>query len=205
MKKTIVALTLAAASTFALAQNSGFYAGGGVGISTTQFKGADFSFGIAAISESKDRSVFGWKAFGGYNFNQNWAVESGYSDLGAPKYKYAGTGALTGWLGQAKADQTALYVAGKGTHPVNNEFNLFIKLGLTANHLKTSLDSNIPGVNGSWSKTRTEVLYGLGAEYVPVRNVGVRLEWENYGRFGSTDSTGRTTADLWTLGVNYKF
>lgn len=207
MKKTIIALTLAAASTVAFAQNTGFYVGGGVGVSDTKFNSSDFSVGVATIRESKDRTDTAWKLFGGYDFNKNLAIEAGYTDLGNPKYKYAGVGILAGLSAQATADQTAWFVAAKGTLPISQQFNLFGKLGVTSNHLKVSMSASLPGFSGSASKTHTDALIGVGAEYLVTKNVGIRAEYENYGRFGGDvqNSTGRTKADVWSISASFKF
>ena len=81
MKKTLIGLAIAAATTPAWSQEptSKFYAGASLGQS--KFKGAcDTEAGIT-LSNCKDSDT-AWKIFGGYQFTPNLAVELGYNDFG---------------------------------------------------------------------------------------------------------------------------
>ncbi|MGE5491905.1 MAG: outer membrane beta-barrel protein [Actinomycetota bacterium] len=203
MKKKIIALSLFAASTAVFAQNTGWYVGGSAGQSKTKFKNDDFAWNIAGVSETKDTTDTAWKLFGGYNFNQYFAVEVGYADLGTPKYKYSGAGVA----GQMKVEQNSAFAAAKATLPVGSQFNLFGKLGATSNHSKSTWTSNIG--NGSDSDNHIKAMFGVGAEFLPIKNVGIRVEYENYGRFGREVNNnrvgGRTDVDMWSVGAVYKF
>lgn len=207
--KKIIALSLLAATSAAFAQGSGFYVGGSVGQSNTKFKTDDFSLSSPFVDESKDRSDTAWKLFAGYNYNQYLGVEVGYADLGAPKYKYTGVNGVVG-SGEIKAEETSWFAAAKGTLPINDQFNVFGKLGFTRNHLKASGDITITApvsvsISGSESKTKASVLYGVGAQYNVTKQIGIRLEYENFGKFGNEEDTGRTKVDLWSAGVTYTF
>ena len=213
MKNVIFAIAAAAvvASGSAVAQQ-GWYAGLGAGQSNTSFNTSDYSFGLAAINESQDKTQDAWKVFTGFNFTQNWAIEGGYADLGTAKYKYSGTGILTGLSGAAKDKETSWFLEGKGTVPLNDQFNLFGKVGVTWNKLELTGSTNNALVNAlaglPWerSKTTSGVVYGVGGEYNLNKQVAFRLEYEDFGKFGGTgNSTGRTTADLWTADVVFKF
>lgn len=207
MKKVVLALSLIAAGATALAQGTGFYVGGSIGQSNTRFKSDDFSANSPSVSESKDRHDTAWKLFAGYNFNQYLAVEAGYTDFGKAKYEYQGNGALAGFQGETKAEQDAWFAVAKGTFPIDAQFNVFGKLGVTRNHLKVSGSTNIPGFTdlGSESENRSDALIGVGAEFLPAKNFGIRVEYENYGRFGDQDNTGRTRVDLWSVGAVFNF
>lgn len=204
--KTLIALSLLAASAVACAQGSGFYLGGSIGQSNTRFKTEDFTFSSPLVAESENRTATAWKLFAGYEFNRYLAAEAGYTDLGSPKYKVMGIGGLSG-AAQAKAAESAWFAATKGSLPINQQFDLFAKLGLTRNHLKDSASGVIGGIDvaDTATKNRTGALVGVGAEYLPAKNIGVRIEYENYGRFGNQNDTGRTSAEVWSVGVAYKF
>lgn len=206
--KKILALSLLAATTAAFAQGSGFYAGGSVGQSHTKFKTEDFSQHDPHVSESKKENTLGWKLFGGYNFNQYLAIEAGYADLGDAKYKYAGNGPLlAGLTGQAKAEQSSWFAAAKGTWPINDQFNVFGKLGATRNHMKMDVNFSANGINfsSSDSKNRIQALLGIGAEYKLTKQIAFRTEYEYFGQFGNEEVTGRTKVGLWSAGVTYSF
>lgn len=211
MKKALIALAIAAISTAASAQQTtaryterfpGWYAGIGVGQSNTRFKSGDFNTGVAGISENKDENDTAWKIFAGYNITPMWGVEAGFTDLGRPKYTYSAAGGLNA---EAKLRQHAFFVAGKATWPINERFNIFGKLGVTANYARLSVNSNIPAVSGSDNHTRADLMGGVGAEFMFHRNMGVRAEYEHYGRFGNANDTGRTRADLWSASLVFRY
>ncbi|HEX8987543.1 MAG TPA: outer membrane beta-barrel protein [Rhodocyclaceae bacterium] len=129
---------------------------------------------------SRDTS---YKLFAGYDFNRNWAVEGAYADLGKPGYP------------QGDARETAWYVAGKGALPISQQFDLFAKLGATRNKRDLGGDNS-----------RTDLLAGIGAEYKFNKQVGLRLEYEDFGKFGDNgNGIGSSRANMWTLGLDYKF
>lgn len=213
MKAKLLGIALAFASTAAFAQANlaGAYIGGSLGQSRTSFSASNFSAGSALVSESQDKTDTAWKAFVGYNFTRNWAVELGYADLGEPEYKYSGTGALAGFNGRARVENSAWFLAGKGTLPIANNFAAFGKVGLSRNKSEATASTNsaaldaLLGTPSSASKSKTRVLWGLGAEYAFNRNIGLRLEYEDFGKFGASNTTGETKTRLWSVGLTYAF
>lgn len=127
-----------------------------------------------------DKRDTAYKLYAGYDFHRNWGVEGGWADLGKPNYP------------QGEGRETAWFIAGRGILPINEQFNAFAKLGATRNKLDLGGD-----------KTRTDLLAGVGAEYNFNKQVGLRLEYEDFGKFGD-DSFGKHRANLWTLGVTFK-
>ena len=205
-RKVILIAVFSAMSTGAFAQA---YIGGSIGSSHT--KAPDPYFinppDDLVVSFSKDFNQIGYKLFAGYNFNQYLALEGAYVDLGN-----ANSTTTFNWAGnhyKAKSNfaHSSFNVAAKGTFPLHEQFNIFAKLGLSLNHRKISSEFQINNEledQGEFSETRTSPLYGVGAEFLPVRNIGVRVEYENFGKFGKNDA-GATKVDLWSLGVSYKF
>jgi OOP family OmpA-OmpF porin len=163
--KFALAIAALAVSAAACAQQQG-YVGIGVGESDTNVSG--------------DSRKTAYKLFAGYDFNKVWGIEGGWADLGKPQYA-AGEGRETAW-----------FLAGKGTLPINDKFNVFAKLGATRNKLDL-------GGNNS----RTDLLAGIGGEYTFNKQVGLRLEYEDFGKFGD-DNNGKPRANMWTLGVTFK-
>lgn len=205
--RTVFAIAAITVSSLACAQG---YIGVGAGRSSTRFDSGDFSLNSAAVSESQDDRDTAYKIFAGYDFTRNWAVEGGYAHLGKPTFNYSGTGVLAGTSGQAEAKETAWFLAGKGTWPINDQFNVFGKLGASWNKLETTASSNsallntLGGLPRTDSHNKTDVYAGIGAEYLFNKQVGLRLEYEDFGKFGDSGSTGRTRANMWTLGVNFR-
>ncbi|MDR1164079.1 MAG: porin family protein [Candidatus Accumulibacter sp.] len=216
---TLIALLLAFGNGAASAQN--FYFGGSLGQSNTKFDGSDYSFEDPAlsglISERRDKTDNAWKLFAGYEFNKYIAVEGGHAELGSPEVRYSGSGPLQGLKGKARLKQSAWFISAKGTLPIHERFNLFGKVGITHNKSSISAKSNDAVLNAyldlphKKSADKTGLFYGVGAEYVLDKNIRFRLEYENFGRFGSRGyvledrETGRSKTDLWSLGVTLNF
>jgi OmpA-OmpF porin, OOP family len=220
--KIAAAVALACLSSVALAQSNqgasaGWYVGGHLGQSRTDFNSSDFGLNLAGVSESKDDSDMAWKLLLGYNFDQNWALEGFYTDLGEPKYKYSGTFAAVTGTGEARIRNDSWGLALKGTIPVHQQWDIYGRLGWTYNRSELDASFTAPAawlgatVPAGWSadESRSDVLLGVGVEWKPQKNWGIRLEYENYGQFGNTmdtnTDTGRTDVDMWSLGVVVRF
>lgn len=78
--------TLCLASQVASAQEPSYYLGAGFGKSAIDFNGDDFSTQSETIKSTATQDI-GYKIFGGYNFNKNWALEVGYAELGKFRYQ----------------------------------------------------------------------------------------------------------------------
>jgi opacity protein-like surface antigen len=57
---------------------------------------------------------------------------------------------------------------------------------------------------GNASASRTGLLIGAGAMYDLSRNVFARAGWDRYAQLGS-DDTGKGHADVYSIGVGYRF
>lgn len=198
-------LLVASALTVSSVASAQVYVGGSVGQSMTSFNN-EVKSTDPGDSNSEEKTKTAYKLFGGYNFNQYFAVEGGYADLGKPAVKQT-------WVdgsGKGTFKETAWFLAGKGTLPINEQFNVFGKLGVTFNHVKNS-SSDTDGWSYSASDNRTGVLYGVGAEYNVTKQIGIRLEYEDFGKFGDKLSVdgesgiGRTKTSMWSIGAAYKF
>ncbi|RLJ67942.1 outer membrane beta-barrel protein [Sulfurisoma sediminicola] len=231
MKKTIAVLTLAVASSFTYAQGVSskpivgpWYIGVSGGQSRADLDNWDYYDGYyfvdattgatipytGLVTLNSDTRHTAWRVYAGYNFNENWAIEGAYTDLGQIKAEYVmnSTGLprfeITG-------DQVSWSGAIKGTLPINKQFDVFGLVGATSNRTKvnfmqiTSRFASVP----SGSDHRTDLLTGLGAEFKPSPNIGIRLEYQNYNQFGGSgqdvNDALRMTVDAWTLGAAVKF
>lgn len=182
MKKIAVVLLLSAIAAPAFSANEGYYAGINVGRSNT-----DSNIGATVLTKTNDTS---YGVLLGYQFNQNFAVEAQYTDLG----NFEAT-PVTG-----KNDVFALSVV--GIVPLANAFSLYAKLGYA--DTRSSLSNNFAPSSG---KNRSDVTYGVGAEYDVTPAVGLRLGWDQYGA-ALTDGSGNTQnykVSNWNLGAIFKF
>lgn len=137
-----------------------------------------------------------YKLVGGYSFNTNFGVEAGYVNLGK----------LTEDLGSGVTGTVkgrALYVAGTYTLPVNDQFSVFGKLGITRNSIKASATDGVDTVSEKWNKTSP--LIGLGASFAITPKLSVVGEYEKFGKTASEAGVGHMKADLLSVGLRYKF
>ncbi len=127
----------------------------------------------------------------GYKFNPYVAVEGQYTGIGKVTDNVSGS---------AKGDAASLAVL--GILPLNENFNLYGKLGVAAT--KTTVSSSLSPMNDA---TRTSVTYGLGAEYNVNKDIGMRLGWDHYN--AAIDDVGNhgknVNANVATVGVVYHF
>lgn len=225
MKKAIAILVLVAASSLVQAQAVSskpvgpWYVGVSGGRSAADLDDWDYYNGFTVgglpftglVTLNSDTRDTAWRVFLGYNINQNWAIEGAYTDLGQIKASYSET--ATGLpLFDVTGDQVAWSAAVKGTLPLNKQFDVFALLGATSNRTKvTFTETNAHFAAGvpSGSDHRTGLMTGVGAEFKPNPNIGIRLEYQNYDQFGgsgqSLNDPLRMSIDAWLLGVNAKF
>jgi opacity protein-like surface antigen len=187
MKKLIFAM-IAAAAAMGTAQAAGPYVG--VGVATV-----DHQFNLSgATGVSSDGYKASGKIFGGYDIDQTWGVEAGYTDFRKSNADYT----LNGTAGRAESDGSSFYVAGKASAPINEQFSVFGKLGAASNK-STLSSSTTPAFNTSDRKT--EVYAGVGVQYNLNQKVALTAEYERYGK--SKDFGAK--ADVFTVGAKYAF
>jgi len=184
-------LALVAVSTPALSQDTGWYAGLGVG----QSKAKDACTGVAGPGISCDDTDTAWKIFGGYQFNANFGAELGYTDLGEVSATFAG-------FGSATIESKGIELLGVGTYPINQQFSIFGKLGF----FRWDVDANDgTGLVGSVSDSGTDLTFGFGVKYNFTKNVALRAEWQRYTDVGETNTTGMADVDVLGVSVIIKF
>jgi hypothetical protein len=57
----------------------------------------------------------------------------------------------------------------------------------------------------SEKKTKSSAYWAVGAQYDLNSRYGVRLEYENFGKLGNEDDTGRAKADLFSVNAVVRF
>lgn len=181
------------------AQSDGWYMGSSIGYS--KMKPSVQNYDISKYRYSEKNSDVGFKVFGGYQFNANWALEAQYIDLGKYQIEQAGSSVSRG---SAKVKALALNVV--GTIPVNEQFAVLGKLGVVQGKLDAE-GSNVYG-RDTYSATRTAPLVGIGAEYALTPQWILRGEYEFYGAptvFSAGGSSVKFRSDMLSLGVRYRF
>ncbi len=202
-------LVLAAAAAPAAPSNAGWYGDVTAGDARLHQSsgGLDAAFANQGLTTSTglDR---GHAAFGlhlGYRFNENWALEGGYENFGTHNFGSTVTAPAADTLsGSYRAH--AWSFAPVGILPLNDRWALFGKVGLTENRARLSVASNTGATAPAGvSHSNAGYLFGGGATYDFSRSVYGTLEMDRYARIGTSASTGRTDANLLSVGVGVRF
>ena len=167
----------------AVAFDSGWYGGLGVGLSQANIAGARvggnlLGSGLTVNSISEDDKDLGYKVFGGLKLNRNFALEAGYFNLGEFGYTATTTpaGTSTGNIKISGFNLDAL-----GILPFTDQFSLFGRVGAQYAKSKDSFGGTGAGAgNSSISYSGTNYKVGAGLQYDFTDTVGLRTEWERY-------------------------
>jgi OOP family OmpA-OmpF porin len=186
---------------------TGIYMGLGVGesqasIDSERIRQSLLNQGLGTHSLTEDRSGTTYKAFLGFPIHPNWAVETGYFDLGRFGFN-ASTTPLGGLTGSARI--RGLNVDLVGTLPITDRWSLIGRVGAAYAQTHGRLSSNgaVLVTDPSPSRRETNYKYGFGTQYALTPAVTLRLEAE---RYRVNDAVGRRgDVDLITLAWVYRF
>jgi OOP family OmpA-OmpF porin len=191
----------------AMAGDTGWYLGGNVGqsnakIDDPRIAGGLLQQGFATTSISdRDRDT-GYKLFGGYQLDRNFAIEGGYFDLG--KFGFTANTVPAGTLdGNIRIQGLNLDLV--GTVPLGERFSAFGRAGLIYADSRDSFTGtgSVNVLNPNPSKSNANYKFGLGLEYAFNPSLGLRLEAERYRIDDAVGNKG--DIDLYSLGLVYRF
>lgn len=197
----------AMSSQFASAADTGFYVGGNAGwsradIDTDGITAGLLAGGLTTTSLKDDDREFGYKAFGGYRFMRNFALEGGYFDLGNFGFnaETIPAGTLDGDL-EIRGFNLDLV----GFLPVTEQFSAFARVG--ANYGKTNgafTETGLINVPDPETRDRdTNLKFGFGLQYDFTESFSLRAEAERYRINDTVGNNG--DIDLFSLGLTYRF
>ncbi|OGB20614.1 MAG: flagellar motor protein MotB [Burkholderiales bacterium RIFCSPLOWO2_02_FULL_57_36] len=202
-----LAALAAIASPFASADDKGWYVGTNVGQSRATIDDARITDGLRAggfassTIADDDRST-GFKIFGGYQLNKNFALEGGYFNLG--KFGYTATTVPAGTLrGDIKVQGLNLDLV--GILPITEKFSAFGRAGVTYAEAKDRFTGTgaVRVNNPNPSKRDTNFKVGLGLQYAFTDALAVRGEVERYRINDAVGNKG--DIDLVSVGLVYRF
>jgi OOP family OmpA-OmpF porin len=202
----LVALA-AIASPYAAAEDTGWYGGVNIGQSRAKIDDAGITSGLlgsgfTTTSISDDDRDTGYKLFGGYQFNKNFALEGGYFDLG--RFGFTATTVPAGTL-HGNIKLKGLNFDAVGILPINEKFSAFGRAGVNYAEAKDSFSGTglVNVTNPNPSKRETNYKFGVGIQYNLNESLGMRAEAE---RYRVNDAVGnRGDIDLLSVGLVYRF
>lgn len=171
---------------------TGLYGGIGAGKAKSSMDNYNFTnrvgagAGIGLSNFNTDDKATAYKAFLGYQFNRNWAVEGGYFDLG----KFSDTANYTpaGQVSQSTRFR-GLNLDLVGNMPVTDRFMFLASVGTHYDRLKYESRNDLTGINQSYTdKQGLNYKYGIGAQYKLSPDFYVRAGAERYHFKDSIDS-----------------
>ena len=206
MMATLATLALTLSPT-AFAEDAGWYAGFNAGQSRASIDDARITSGLlgqgfTTSSISDDDSHFGFKIFGGYDFNRYFALEGGYFNLG--QFGFTAHTAPAGSLrGDIKLQGANIDLLGK--LPLGEKFSLFARAGLNYAKAKDSFSGTgaVAVINPSPEKSSANYKFGVGAEYDFTPSFGMRVEAERYRIDDAVGNKG--DIDLFSVGLVFRF
>lgn len=166
------------------ASDSGWYLGGGIRPPMPELEETDI----------------GYRHFGGYRFSRHWGVELGYSDLGR------GNGSERSAFEapqKSRAQTSAWTLAGTGVLPIGEAFSLQGRLGFSVTSPDATLMAPASGFSSALPRYRPTVLWGFGGQYDVTGSVGLRVDYNNFGRLA--DDPNGTRSDLWSVNAVVRF
>ena len=178
---------LAAAAAAQADEESGFYAGAGVGVFDVRIDNFD---DIDETIDDYDSDDTAWKVFGGWRMTKYFAAEVAYVNLGSPDDEILPDLTLT-----TETDGFAPYLV--GTFPIGDWFELFAKAGYYWYETEVQIDTPIGSASESESDSTFTWTAGMGVNFFERFNV--RLEYEQF----DIDQVDDAEA-LWLTGA-YRF
>lgn len=137
------------------AQAVGLYAGASFGQASSDIA----PFGFSEVDDTDSA----YSVFGGFKFNDYFALELAYTDLG----KVTGRNIGPGFADSFEVELKGFVVEAVGTWPINKDFSLFGKLGLITwnSDITISKNDSFGSFAASTSKSGTDLAYGIGGQY----------------------------------------
>jgi len=189
----------AAQATVEPSAQTGWYLGVGTGVTNVSYDTSTFGPPPGGAWDSEDWK-WGVKGFAGWRINKYFGIEGGYDYLGKFRNDYviggaAGTATSTvdGWVADAM-----------GFLPFTPNLSAFARAGVVWGEIETGLVGTTPANLTSSSKRTTNFHWGLGAQWDINHRFAVRGEYENFGKFGDTN-TGEMRVDMWSASALIKF
>ena len=196
--------------------DSGFYGGLAIGKAKAKLDHSDFTLNTPGIEETRDETSTVYKFLGGYQFTRYIAAELSYTDFGKFAYIYNATPI---GFGESRVNYKAKSWASSAVVSIplgSSRFSATGRLGIAWNTAERSALTGggfvtIPPIPAA-TKSRAGLLWGVGGSYDFTPALTLRLEFEDYGKFGEAagnnavlQTTGRATIHMYSLNFIARF
>lgn len=201
-------------SSWAIAQDetTGPYIGGNVGRTRAHFNNDSINRtlagqGLTVQSATEDNSGTGYKLFGGYQLNRNFAVEGGYFDLGRSSYTVNANRVIDNAPGTFNGETRVrgLNLDLVGMLPVSDRFSVFGRVGAAYAQSRANFNSTgaVPVNPSNTRRNDTNLKVGLGMQYAITQALALRAELERYRINDPVRNRGHI--DMASVGLIYRF
>lgn len=167
-------------------QNSHFYLGGRLGW-------AAYQDACASSAAYCDNDTLGLGIYGGYQFNNWFALEGGIASYGSPKAHYAVGGSV-------KTDIDGSEFTMKLSLPLTEHMSLFSRLGGIWQHS----EKNVSQMQKTIESNEWDILSTLGVSYRISPNWSLRWEYQFIDGIGN-DDVNQADLHFSSVGLTYKF
>ncbi len=205
-KLSLIALAVMASSC-AMAQEPGWYVGGNVGQARAKIDDARIAAGLVGAGATSttivdDNRDTGYKVFGGYQMNPNFALEGGYFELG--QYGFKASTMPAGTL-DGSIRLRGLNLDLVGTLPITEKFSAFGRIGANYAQTRDSFSSSgaVLVLDPNPSKRQVNPKVGLGLQYAFTPALSLRGELERYRVNDAVGNKG--DIDMASIGLVYRF
>lgn len=189
------------------ADDAGWYLGANIGQSTAdidndRITGNLLDGGFSEIMIDNDDRDTGYKLFGGYQLNRNFALEGGYFDLG--EFSYTATTMPVGTLdGHMKLRGINLDLL--GFIPFSEKFSAFGRVGANYAEAKDHFSGTgaVNVLSPRADERDTNLKLGAGVQYAFTDALAMRIEAERYRINDAVGNKG--DIDLVSVGLVYRF
>ncbi|HDR1057458.1 Outer membrane protein P5 [Pasteurella multocida] len=220
MKKTAIALTIAALAAASVAQAAPqpntFYVGAKAGWASfhdglNQVKDFDKAGNDGSFGFKRNSVTYG--VFGGYQITDNFAVELGYDDFGRAQLRNAVAGKEAKTI--AKHTNHGAHLSLKASYPVLEGLDVYARVGaaLVRSDYKLYDKENTPSLQDYQRTHSTQVspVFAGGLEYAFIPELALRVEYQWLNNVGKLkDAKGervdyRPDIGSVTAGLSYRF
>ncbi len=219
MKKTAIALTIAALAAASVAQAAPqpntFYVGAKAGWASfhdglNQVKAFDKAGNAGSFGFKRNSVTYG--VFGGYQITDNFAVELGYDDFGRAKLRNT-VGEKTNTI--AKHTNHGAHLSLKASYPVLEGLDVYARVGaaLVRSDYKLYDKENTPSLQDYQRTHSTQVspVFAGGLEYAFIPELALRVEYQWLNNVGKLKNAKGERVDYRpdigsvTAGLSYRF